>query len=508
MKKFLFLCFSVLFTNFLFAQGGTVEISGSPTVEVGVANTYTLKFTPTSPSTSTTTYTLDFWSIVAPIGGSTIQGNINNQSSPNYFYNQTSTITVSVSNTSTISIPITFGDQATSNSQISVYCSGFYRDGISTITGNISSITKLFDVRVYKINTPTISVPKVLSCCTNNVQFCASDYADANQFSWTISGGSIASGQGSNCITVTPSAGSGAVSASCTVSRSTGLSSYTRSNSVTVNRTARTITQTTSPIQNFICKGSSLLFQVDDQCGMNSLNFVAPNCTISPVTLVNGKRQATITPNNSVVVGANIQIYAIANFTGGCSAQSPSTSYVIYDSTAPPIPQGGVDIIPLSENPCTDSGYNAVFVPSVPFVNGTISISPSYFPPGRPSRLVTITVRYLNKCSGVYTSKSFTQYSPSFDPCVGKIAQNISSNSNLVIAPNPTKGNIIVTLPETLSGNYQVFDQTNSTLVQEAKFDNQSELQIDLSQKLRNGIYVLKVITENNTFTEKIILNK
>lgn len=51
-------------------------------------------------------------------------------------------------------------------------------------------------------------------------------------------------------------------------------------------------------------------------------------------------------------------------------------------------------------------------------------------------------------------------------------------------------------------------NNSNAKLVQEAKFDNQSELQIDLSQRLKAGIYVLKVITENNTYTEKIILKK
>ena len=44
--------------------------------------------------------------------------------------------------------------------------------------------------------------------------------------------------------------------------------------------------------------------------------------------------------------------------------------------------------------------------------------------------------------------------------------------------------------------------------MQEAKFDNQTELQIELSQKLKSGVYVLKVITDTTIFTGKIILNK
>ena len=62
-------------------------------------------------------------------------------------------------------------------------------------------------------------------------------------------------------------------------------------------------------------------------------------------------------------------------------------------------------------------------------------------------------------------------------------------------------------LPASCSGSYQIFD-INGVLVQQDNFNNQTELQIDLSPNLKAGIYVLKVITENNTFTEKIILNK
>lgn len=38
--------------------------------------------------------------------------------------------------------------------------------------------------------------------------------------------------------------------------------------------------------------------------------------------------------------------------------------------------------------------------------------------------------------------------------------------------------------------------------------NNQTELQIELSQKLKSGIYILKVNSDNNSFTEKIILNR
>jgi len=77
----------------------------------------------------------------------------------------------------------------------------------------------------------------------------------------------------------------------------------------------------------------------------------------------------------------------------------------------------------------------------------------------------------------------------------------------LVTTPNPTNGIITAILPNTYAGNYQIFD-INGILAQESQFSNKTELQIELSQKLQSGIYVLKVITETTTFTGKIILNK
>jgi hypothetical protein len=83
-----------------------------------------------------------------------------------------------------------------------------------------------------------------------------------------------------------------------------------------------------------------------------------------------------------------------------------------------------------------------------------------------------------------------------------------TETSKIIIFPNPTNGNLKITLSETLSETYQFFDQTTSQLIQENKYDNKTELQIELSPKLKSEIYILKLNSENNSFTEKIILNK
>ncbi|MWB93734.1 T9SS type A sorting domain-containing protein [Flavobacterium sp. GA093] len=509
MKKILMLCFSVLCTNFLMAQGGTVEISGPSNVEVGKPNTFNLKFIPTSPTTSTTKYSIDFWNIVAPVDGSPIDGNINNQPNSNYFYNQTAGTEVSILNPSTIGIPITFGDQSFANSEISVYCSGVYRDSNNVITGHFTTNVIVFKVGVYKIKPPTISNPAILTCCTNNVQICATDYGDANRFTWTISGATIVSGQGSSCVTITPNP-TGDISATCVVKRDLGLPNYTATNTRIISRTARTASfspnYATTPPYNYMCKGSGLQMNMSNQCGISSINWIAPNCTITGQNTLT----PTITPTSSIPTGSLINVSAVVSF-GDCTATSIN-SFKILDNAVAPTPQGTFSVT-LPENSgsiCTTETFDLAFISSDGFNNGITTVSPGFlWGPGdelhyKGGKPTSVTVSNINLCTGLSTKKIFTVYPPA--PCAS--FAKVASVSELVIAPNPTKGTVTVTLPEILSGNYEIYDQTSSVLVQQAKFDNQLELQIEMSHKLKSGIYILKVNTKGNTLTEKIILNR
>ena len=85
MKKLLLLWVTTLCSNLLIAQGGTINVINSPLeVEVGQANTFTFVYNPIPPTTSSTTYSLNYWTITAPISGSAINGNINGQNATTY----------------------------------------------------------------------------------------------------------------------------------------------------------------------------------------------------------------------------------------------------------------------------------------------------------------------------------------------------------------------------------------------------------------------------------------
>lgn len=508
MKKILFLCFSVLFTNFIYSQ---VTVNAPSSVEVGVNNNFGFTFLPKSseyPSGSTS-YKLTSWFIN---DGSS---NMNNSGFGSYSNNSQSLNTYSIGQSQNLNFPIKWEDNSNSlTSSISIVANVSYyavdTNGNTYLAGSrIHSST--YAVNINRIFTPTISSPTILSCCSNTVTFSASNFGTANVFNWSISGGSF-TGSGSS-ITVTPSAGNGSVFASCTVSRSAGLSTYNRSNSRTISRTARTATFETNPFgQNFVCKSGGSIFETDNQCGISSVIWNAPNCTVSTETIVNGKRQVTITPNVSVTGGTSISIYATANFIGGCVATTPSKSYFIFDNSTPIIPSGTLGGNNTPSGVTNPAFHTFKFTPS-PATSWKIDISPISVSREVATFTQEVNVCYTNPCTGSYTCKTFYKIVPgrgkpcaSCPPLQWRIGSQTNVISELKIYPNPTTDNIKVNLPEATSGNYQLFDQ-NSKLLLESNFEKQSELTLDFSM-FNSGIYILKISTESDTFTEKIILNK
>ncbi len=522
MKKIIFLCFSVVFTNFIWSQ---VTVNAPSSVEVGQNSTFSFVFLPTSsdyPSGSSS-YKLTSWFIN---DGSS---NMNNSGYGSYSNNSQSLNTYSIGQSQSLSFPIKWEDNSNSlTSSISIVANVSYyavdANGNTYIAGSrIHSYNHTININ--RIFTPTISSQVILSCCTTPVTFSASNYGTANVFNWSIIGGTY-TGSGSS-ITVTPNSAYGAVSATCVVSRSSGLSSYNRSNSNTISRTARTASfipnYGTTPPYNYICKGSGgLQMSMPTQCGISSITWIAPNCTISGQNTLT----PTITPTSTITTGSSINIYAEVSFIGGCTATTPTVSFKILDNTTAPSPQGYFTVTSSNgASICTAEIFDLTFVNTDGFNNGITTVSPEFlWGPGDPihyrnGKPTTVTVSNKNLCTGLSSSKTFSVYPPA--PCLtsaklaskDKLVTNAKVESeeilsvNLIITPNPTNGTIKAMLPDNYSGNYQIFD-INGILVQEAKFDNQTELQFELSQKLKSGVYILKVITETTTFTGKIILNK
>lgn len=524
MKKIIFLCFSVVFTNFIWAQ--TVSVIAPTNVEVGLNNNFQFRFFPIT-SGLYSGYQVSSWQISSGIS------NMNNSGSPYYNDNSMSNTTMSMGSGSNVFIPIKWEDNSNSTTDlIYITVNVRYRE-ISSGNWTSTEVFKYsttkngayylgYDVNINRIFPPTISLPTILSCCNNPVTFSASNFGTANVFNWTISGGTY-TGSGSS-ITVTPVAGNGSVIANCIVSRSSGLSTYTRSSSRTVSRTARTASYTVSnpPVitytgSDYLCKGSGRMFSIAQQCGLQSVAWSAPNCTINGQGTIN----ATITPNSTVANGSTIDISAVVSYVGSCSALTQVTTFTVFDGGNTTIPPAGT--VSISANPANVplqntsewlTSFRMEKGTSHNYSNGIFVLNPTVLQVESYGRTATVQVCYVNVCNGNQICANFQVWVPgiaNWNPyrrANPKGDNKIEPQKLNTVYPNPTNGLMTIAFEKNISGTYQIVDLTGRLIVQEGKMNNQNELLIELSQKLKSGIYILKVNSDNNSFTEKIILNR
>lgn len=75
--------------------------------------------------------------------------------------------------------------------------------------------------------------------------------------------------------------------------------------------------------------------------------------------------------------------------------------------------------------------------------------------------------------------------------------------SEFTIYPNPSKDYITITSNELAYSSIQISD-LNGRLIDSSEFESTNQKSIDISI-LSNGIYLMKIISNKGTFTQKII---
>ncbi len=81
----------------------------------------------------------------------------------------------------------------------------------------------------------------------------------------------------------------------------------------------------------------------------------------------------------------------------------------------------------------------------------------------------------------------------------------IDSQNNFSIHPNPSTGRFIVGFSFDFIGSLEIID-LNGKLIEKRYFDNESLIEIDISKKCTPGIYFVKFISEDAVKTQKIII--
>jgi Secretion system C-terminal sorting domain len=541
MKKYLILCISALFTNLTIAQN--IAINGSSTAEIGITNNYSATFTP-APTDGANVYNIHSVVIIADCAGSIISGGIQGGSNNlQYTFNYSSFAPadfVSTSQTKTVNFSIKWGDNAPNSDRVKVFFYGNYGKIETNGSFNFGNIINNsykdskgdfgYKVEIKKVKAPTIINTIFASCSTANVKVCATDYDTANQFIWSISGGTITSGQGSSCINVTPTL-TGNLTATCIVSRSSGLPAYTATSTRTIIRdpftsAAKILGNATFCLTNNYTL-SGLLPNETVSWSLSNPTFGSFSTTNSTSTTLNCRKQGDVVLtakvsnicgdfvliNKNLTVGVNGQI---AELTTPSGYPYSYPYYNVPENCSAPLYVFKTSSENTNLNNSTKKMQftcNGITIIKQPVANYYFFLYASDFNI-QENQTFSVTARVGNSCGFATSSTSFLLYRPTACQCsigcnnnqLPRMANTKVENSNLKLFPNPTNGNITVSLLNALSGNYQIFDQ-NGSLIQENTFEKTDEFNLDLSNKLSSGIYFLKIITVDNTFAEKIILN-
>ncbi len=92
------------------------------------------------------------------------------------------------------------------------------------------------------------------------------------------------------------------------------------------------------------------------------------------------------------------------------------------------------------------------------------------------------------------------------DDAYTSINEMSEENTNLSVYPNPTRGNVTVSLniPSSENGNVKIFDMTGKLVFETQKSFSAGENKFSINEKLSSGIYQLNVLAGRNTFQKKL----
>lgn len=504
MKQNYFLLIIFVFLPSLIFSQASITINGTSSAEIGESYNFNFSIDPNYPPLAVE-YRVTHWHVsVSNINSGDIPGLLAEETQPYY-----DTFNIEKD----LSIAIQWGSSVSSDySYVQASAQGEYLDEdgfpIGTFdTGHLSSNSETITMR--RICVPLINYDNNTDCAIEEIDIDASEYCYADNFSWSLSRGTILSGQGTSSITVeTPR--SGDFQATLVLGRSSADPNYKKTKTINIERdspsAALEVLYESYTEPTYLCKYSGQEFGIQDNENIQDITWTAPNSTISSESIRDGKRTVTVIPNSSVSNGSTENVSAIINYIGGCSYNTNTKTFTVSEAETPPTPSGYLYMDPINGNACENEGYEVIFVASNPYDNGKTSLSRTILPPHAGSAPQSITVCYTNFCSMEQTCKTMTAYPPS--PCDGGPKPGTLSmvEENIVIAPNPTKGNFKIEFQSKLEGSYQLFN-SNGEMIKNGTFNKQI-LNITFAPSSKNGQYFVRVITDEIQFTNQIILKR
>jgi hypothetical protein len=500
MKNNYFYLILFLLISMLVSAQESITIGGPDAAEIGISYNYSFSFNP-DYDFNEEDYRITHWQVVVTnIGFGDIDGFVDNETRSNF-----DTFDVE----GDLSIPVQWGSSVSSDySNVQVSAQGEYldEDGYVTSTfdtGYLSINEKSVSMR--RICKPIVNHTSTTDCIIEEIDIEATGYCSADKFQWSLDRGNIISGQGTSKIKVeTPRSGDFQVT--LVLGRNSADPDYTRTERITIDRNSPSedieVLYEGNTEPTYVCKYSGQQFAIEDNENIQSIEWDAQSSSISSESIIDGKRVVTVTPSASLTNGTRISVSAIINYIGGCTYNTGSRRFKVYEAEIPPTPSGYLYMEPINGNACDNEGYEVIFVPTNPYSNGGISQSRTILPPHAGNGPQSITVCYTNFCSNEQTCKTMTAYPPS--PC--NDGPRTLSTANTAIAPNPSTGSFTIDLGSNTKGRYELYNSSGA-LMQSDSFSSQI-ININFGSTDKNGSYFIRIITNGGQFTNQIILKR
>ncbi len=280
----------------------------------------------------------------------------------------------------------------------------------------------------------------------------------------------------------------------------TGVVTYSWSNATTgsltiVNPTVNSTYTVLATDANSCTATSSIQLNVNPLPSINVTASPTSICSQQSTTLsasgANTYTWNTSANGSTIAVTPSVSTsYTVEGTDGnGCIGQSVHTTSVIIPS---------INVVSSSSVLCVGSSANISASGAVTYTWNTSSNSSSISVSPSVTTNYTVNGTDANGCIG---TSIFTQ---SVTVCNGVFSSN-ASNLNVVVLPNPSSGKVKVEV-NSISSRIEIslVDQLGKLILQTESTDNSMEL--DLSN-LINGIYYLKVFSDNSFKTIKLIKN-
>ncbi len=337
----------------------------------------------------------------------------------------------------------------------------------------------------------------------------------ALNYTWTAPpGGTVTSGQGTTSATVTYNSGFTVGDSLRVTANNTCGSSKARALKINRNSPASTPSAITGTVYG-VCNSSAVPYSVTAVTGVT----YAWSWGIATASVASGQGTNAITSNFAgTFVSGKLSVTA-TNACGTSSARSltvyarPAVPAAINGSTSVCSGQQGV---PYSIAPVTNASSYIWYAPSGSHISDGVTTSSST---SLATTATSVTVNFgstagqvrvkgVNSCAAggvAATTVAFT--------CKGNDNLPIAktSNNELMIYPNPSNGNFRITLNSDLKNapaSISIMNEFGQVVYQSTENANNGMVNLNISDKLTNGIYMVSCIVNGVKTVKKLLINK